>query len=423
MRVLRVPTGALAKVVAFTLFSAVLTAGLGVKIGNLRLFSHTYTLKAVFDDASGVFKGDAVKLAGVDVGRVKGTQIDKGLAVVEFNVDESVKLTNTSTVAIRWRNVLGQRFLYVFPGDRAAGRTLKDGDVIPVSRTDDAGDISAFLNKIGPILQAIDPDKANAFVDSLNTALAGNEGTVRALIGDAAQLAGRLGDMDQQIKEVISSSDTVLTTYANQDQSIQAILDDLNSVGGRLSGMTSDINAFVTDFAAVQKQLDKLLKDNKSNIDFDLQALNDVAAVLSQNKANLASTLCSLPPGLAGYFQTTSWGEWFNVRIVKIAVKDSSGNIISTANELPGSRQPQDPEPVFGCKGSPNNPGAGAGKNAPASKATRTSNPQPGAGTGSSSGTGSGSGSGSGNGASSSKDGFGDVGSFLDFVLGGRSRA
>jgi hypothetical protein len=232
--------------------------------------------------------------------------------------------------------------------------------MIPVSRTQDAADIGAFLNKLGPILQAINPDKANAFLDAVNTALAGNEGSVRGLLSDASLLTSRLGQQDQQIKTLISSSDTVMSTYAAQNESIAKIIDDLNSVGGRLQGMTGDINTFITDFAEVQQQLDKLMTDQKSNIDFDLQALGSVAGTLNKDKSNLATTLCSLPPGVAPYFQTTSWGEWFNVRIVKFSFKDSHGNTVASANELDNERSAHDPNPVFGCPGSPKLPHGGA---------------------------------------------------------------
>src|SRR5207249_4399428 len=118
MRGIRLRT--VVKVLAFVLASAVFTIGLAMKIGNLQLFSHTYGLSAVFSDASGVFKGDEVKLAGVDVGRVTGTEIENGKAVVHFDVDKDVKLTTDSIVAIRWRNVLGLRFLYAYPGNGSA---------------------------------------------------------------------------------------------------------------------------------------------------------------------------------------------------------------------------------------------------------------------------------------------------------------
>jgi phospholipid/cholesterol/gamma-HCH transport system substrate-binding protein len=320
MSSMRFSKGTLTKVLGFTAVSAVFTVGLAIKIGNLQLFSHQYPLHAVFSDASGVFKGDAVKLAGVDVGRVTGAKIDDGHAIVSFTVDNSVKLPKDSVVAIRWRNVLGQRFLYVYPGN-SGGHAYQGGDTIPMTQTENAGDLGEFLNHLGPILRAIDPDKANAFLDSMNTALAGNEAAVRILLDDGAVLSTRLGNMDDKIKTLIGSSDTVMATFASQDKAIARILDDLNILGIRLGGMTGDINSLITNFAIVQKELEKLLKDNRANIDYDIGALGSVTQNLVRNKVNLENTLCTLPAGLAGYFQTTSWGEWFNVRITEFTVQ------------------------------------------------------------------------------------------------------
>lgn len=322
----------LLKVLAFVAVSAVFTAVLAMKIGNLEFFQHQYQLSAVFSDATGVFKGDSVKLAGVDVGRVSGARIEDGHGVVDFVVDDSVHLTRDATVAIRWRNVLGQRFLYLNPGS-GDGSRLQDGDTIGLSNTEAAGDLGQLLNELGPILKAINPDKANAFLDAMNEALANNEGTVRQLLGEGGGLAQRLAGMDDQIQSLVSSSDTVLSTYANQDKAINGILDDLDSVGGSLGGMTDNLNSLIVNFADVQQELDRFLKDNRGNIDSSLGELQWLVKLLQGKRTELARTLCSLPAGVAPYFQTTSWGEWFNVRVVRITVKDSSGKSLVSQGE------------------------------------------------------------------------------------------
>jgi phospholipid/cholesterol/gamma-HCH transport system substrate-binding protein len=322
----------LIKVLAFIAVSAVFTAVLAMKIGNLEFFQHQYQLSAVFSDASGVFKGDAVKLAGVDVGRVSDARIQNGHGVVDFVVDDTVKLTKDATVAIRWRNVLGQRFLYLYPGS-GQGPRLNDGDTIGLDNTQAAGDLGQLLNELGPILKAIDPEKANAFLDAMNEALAGNEGTVRQLIGEGGGLAQRLSGMDDQIQSLISSSNTVLSTYARQDRSISRILDHLDSLGGSLGGMTQNIDSLIVNFAQVQQELDRFLKDNRGNIDSSLGQLEWLTQLLHGKRAELARTLCSLPAGVAPYFQTTSWGEWFNVRVIRLTIKDKNDKAIVSQGE------------------------------------------------------------------------------------------
>ena len=328
---MKIAKASLVKVLAFSVVCVIFTVLLGVKLANSRLFADTYDLKAAFTDATGVMAGDAVKLAGVDVGRVTAAEIKDGVALVTFNVDTNLDLAKDTVIGIRWRNVVGQRFLYVYPGDD--DEQLSENDVIPTSQTEDVADIGEFLNRAGPILKAIDPEQANAFLDAMNTALEGNEGDVRNLIDQGAILAKELGATDQEIESLLVNADKIMHAFANQDDAIRHIIDDLDTVGGMLARRTDEVNALVTDFAEVQTQLDTLLKRSSSNIDGTIDNLNVVAATLANNKADLAETLRTTPMGVAGYFQTTSWGEWFNVRIVKAIIQDRHGDILVEESE------------------------------------------------------------------------------------------
>jgi phospholipid/cholesterol/gamma-HCH transport system substrate-binding protein len=356
------------KVVAFTVGSILLTIALGMKIANVGFFGETVEYEAEFANASGVFEGDAVKLAGVDVGRVTGTGIEDGKALVTFEVDEDVPIGTDTRVGIRWRNVIGLRFLYLYPG--TGGVRLENGARIPDERTDEAGDIGEFLNSLGPILKAIDPDKANAFLDAMNSALSGNEATVQALLTDGAGLAGELGEMDEDIQSLISSSDRIMAAYASQDDSIGQIVEDLDVLGGELATMTDDINALVTNFAVVQQEMERLLRENRDNIDGTLQDLNSVARTLALRREGLSTFLCSVPAGVAPYDQTSSWGEWFNVRIVEFTFRDETGALVSRTGEGPNARSGEDPPP-FRCG---NEGPAHAG---PADAAEPTTRPMP----------------------------------------------
>lgn len=409
MRSVRFSRATLVKVIVFMIISAVFTIGLALRIGNLRLFSHHYTLNAVFADAQGVFKGDAVKLAGVDVGRVAGTKIDHGRAIVTFTLDKDVQLHRDTIVAIRWRDVLGLRFLYLYPG--RSGPVYRDGQTVPESQTEDAADLGEFLNQLGPILKAIDPQKANAFLDAMNTALAGNDVAVRGLIDSGATLATRLSAQDRQIQSLIDSSNTVTSTYAAQSDAIARILDDLNSLGGRLDSMTGDLDSFITNFADVQTQLNSFLQGSRSNIDATISEASSVLGTLARNKTQLAQTLCTLPAGLAPYFQTTSWGEWFNVRVVQIQLKDQNDRTITEQPEASGTRPPRAFPPPYTCPGS----GAWSG-GTPSGRGTGATGSTGSGSTGSSNGTHGGSGP-----AGGASQGFQDIGSFLKFILGGGS--
>src|SRR5437660_10917057 len=110
-----IPT-VIVKLLLFFAVCTLLTAYLAFTIGNIHLFQHTYKLTATFDDATGLLKDDNVKVAGVVVGKVTSVQIDQGRAKVGFTVNDTVKLPTDSSAAIRWRNLIGQRYVYLYPG-------------------------------------------------------------------------------------------------------------------------------------------------------------------------------------------------------------------------------------------------------------------------------------------------------------------
>lgn len=376
---MRIARRELIRVVIFAIICLIGTVVLGAKLANTRLFADTYELSAEFENASGVLAGDAVKIAGVDVGRVTETEIRNGLAVVRFTVDQGIELPQDTRVGIRWRNVLGQRFLYVYPG--TGPKDLNEGDTIPVAQTQDVADIGEFLNRVGPILRAIDPQQANRFLDAMNTALAGNEANVRSLLDSGARLSKDLQSRDDEIASLIDNADQILAAYASQDRNIESIFDNLDNVSGVLARRTQDINSLVTNLADVQTQMEDLLKTSHTDIDATIDSLDVVTNTLARNRENLGRTLATTPMGIANYFQTSGWGEFFNVRIVKILVQDRASNDLVVQGE------------------------------------TDDQHGDSGGGTGG--GNGGGGGGGNGGGGSSSGDGTENVGAILRYVLSG----
>jgi phospholipid/cholesterol/gamma-HCH transport system substrate-binding protein len=104
------------KLLIFILVTTVATGFLAVTIGNLS-FSASKQYKAVFTDATGVVKGDDIRVAGVKVGSVEDVDVtDRTRALVTFKVEEDQKLTDSTFAAIRYRNLVGQRYIALTQG-------------------------------------------------------------------------------------------------------------------------------------------------------------------------------------------------------------------------------------------------------------------------------------------------------------------
>ena len=84
----------LTKLVIFMVVTTLATGVLVVLIGNITSRSKT-EYKAEFVDATGVVKGDDIRIAGVKVGTVKGIEIvDRTRALVTFSVEDETALTS-----------------------------------------------------------------------------------------------------------------------------------------------------------------------------------------------------------------------------------------------------------------------------------------------------------------------------------------
>ena len=104
--------------------------------------------RAVFADATRVVPGDEVRMSGVRVGRVHDVVLDADQrAVVEFTVDESVQLPLQTRAELRYRDLVGARYLslVVTPGT-AADDLLQPGGTIPLGRTKAALDLTVLLD-------------------------------------------------------------------------------------------------------------------------------------------------------------------------------------------------------------------------------------------------------------------------------------
>ena len=101
--------------------------------GQLRFGEKTKTYKAEFTNVTGLENGDFVRIAGVEVGKVKKISIQPDTtALVEFTADDSVVLTEGSRAVIRYDDLIGGRYLALVEG---AGGTAK----LNAGRHDSAG--------------------------------------------------------------------------------------------------------------------------------------------------------------------------------------------------------------------------------------------------------------------------------------------
>jgi phospholipid/cholesterol/gamma-HCH transport system substrate-binding protein len=309
------------KFLVFAVICVVAAAYLIQVTGNLRripFFSAVNTFEAVLDDVAGLVAGDDVRLAGVPVGRVRAIDVERGAAVVRFELDPDVEITDTWEVAARWRNVIGQRYLYVYP--MAGGEPLADGDRMAPERARRTADIGRFFNEITPLLRALDPHEQNKLFDALNTALVGQEDEIQGLVRDLGSLGSTVADQETQIRTVLREGSALLAEYNRREAELSDFLTDLSSVGGVLAARNDELLGAVRDIGTVQAELGDMINRNDDRIERSLTNLRVITDTIGRQREPFEASIASTRDGFATYMLISRWGQWFNVRSVAVQV-------------------------------------------------------------------------------------------------------
>jgi phospholipid/cholesterol/gamma-HCH transport system substrate-binding protein len=299
------------KLLIFIVVTTVATSLLVVTIGNVS-FSASNEYKAVFSDATGVVKGDDVRIAGVKVGTVDDIEIHDGdKALVTFTVDEDSRVTAGTQAAIRYRNLVGQRYISLTQG-AGSPSILREGSTIPLARTQAALDLTVLFNGFKPLFEALSPEDVNKLSYELITVFQGEGGTLESLLAHTASLTSTLASRDQVIGDLIENLNEVMVTVGDRDEELSELLIRLREF---VSGLSKDREAILGSLESISGlavETSDLVTGVRKPLAKDVHELRKLAGNLDRNKAELDRALQVLPIKLEKVGRTAIYGSWFN---------------------------------------------------------------------------------------------------------------
>jgi phospholipid/cholesterol/gamma-HCH transport system substrate-binding protein len=307
-------TPSLIKLLVFVAVTVLATGTLAATIGNFR-FGGSTTYHALFTDATGVMKGDDVRIAGVRVGEVKGVSVTRrhhrSLALVSFDVENDRPLAVSTQAQIRYRNLVGQRYIAVSEG-AGSSRLLGSDDVLPLTQTRPALDLTVLFDGFKPLFAALNPHDVNAFAMEVIRTLQGEAGDVNSLLTHTASLTSSLADRDAVIGRTVDNLNAVLGTVDARGKQLSNLIVQLNRFVSGLSQDRQAIGASLTNIANLADATSSLVQQGRPAIRDDVKQLRTVAGTLSDNKKVVAGVLQRLPNKLTTITRTATYGSWFN---------------------------------------------------------------------------------------------------------------
>ena len=312
--------GTLWRLAIFVTVCALGLFGLLATFAQLRFGDETI-YEAEFSDVGGLEEGNFVRIAGVEVGKVKTLSMRPGAIVaVRFSTDPSVTLTEGTRAVIRYDNLIGGRYLALEEG--AGGlRRLNPGQTIPLSRTAPALDLDALIGGFRPLFRALNPDQVNALTGQLIEAFQGQGATIGSLLSQTAALTTTLANRDQLIGEVITNLNTVLGSLGDQSDRFDKAVDSLSELVKGLAERKTDIVNGVAYTNASAATIADLLEQARPPLNNTVHQSDRVGTLAVADHDYLDNLINGLPDKYKRLARLGLYGDYFSYYLCDVVLK------------------------------------------------------------------------------------------------------
>ena len=316
-------TGTVIRLAAIASVQLLLTAVIVIVFGQVR-FEKTNSYSAEFSNASGLRAGQFVRASGVEVGKVKKVDLvdgDKRIRV-DFSVDRSLPLYQSTTAQIRYQDLIGNRYLELDRGTgEGADRILPPGGFIPLARTQPALDLDALIGGFKPLFRALNPEKVNDIAQTIITVFQGEGGTINDILDQTAQLTSRLAERDQAIGEVISNLNTILDTTARHRKEFDDTVNNFEVLISGLKDRADPLAAGTAHISNAAGTIADLLADNRALLHDTVSRLETIATPLIDQRDQVEDMLTKLPNAFNLIGRASGiYGDFFNFYLCDLSI-------------------------------------------------------------------------------------------------------
>ncbi|WP_219465367.1 MCE family protein [Nonomuraea rhizosphaerae] len=305
----------LLRVALFVGSTMALIALITVQIARVNT-SGGYRLVATFDDVSGLLEGDQVKIAGAPVGQVETIKVVNGRAEVTMEVQDAVTVPPDTEAAVRWRNAVGQRVVYLLPGT-APGRMAPGSRI---ARTSSVVDIGKLVSDLGPLTRSLDPDQINQLLTAAARSLKGNDKNIPRLLDNVNVITTTVNERKRTIQQLLEDYATVTGVVARRDKQIEQLVDNLVTLSEAFAGNRRLIDDSIVELTATVHTTDEVLGKNAGELGALVDHLAGLTGGIRRNINGVDKVISTFPPLFARAYTTVDRGRYFITAVPCVAL-------------------------------------------------------------------------------------------------------
>lgn len=345
---------------AYTLVNIV---GIGQSVLSLR-----YRVYLDMADSGGIFTNAEVTYRGVTVGRVGPLHLTRNGVRVELRIDHGDKIPANGVQAyVLDRSGVGEQYVDLRPA--GPGPSLKNGDVIPRSRTHIPVQVYDLLRNVDALVRSVNPKDLGTVVDELDKGLSGTGPDLQSLLDSNKKIISALNDSYPDTIALLGNGRTVLDTQIDEGSAFRGFSHDLAGLTAELKNDDGTLRTMLNTTPGTLDQGNQLFEMIEPTLPTLLANGSVVGSVLTSRTSQLRQMLITYPLLVGGAFTvapgdgTVHFGLELNFNKPPVCTKGYEG----TRVRYPQDTRPATINPKASCKAPKNADTAVRGsRNAPA---------------------------------------------------------
>jgi phospholipid/cholesterol/gamma-HCH transport system substrate-binding protein len=218
-------------------------------LGGLQAFHGGYRLNARFDAVQDLKVGNAVKMAGVEIGRVENIALTNNKVNVTMKLHADAVVKTDSKAIVRFTGLMGQNFVAIDFGSADTPRAV-DGAQLS---TEEQPDLNAIMTKLDSaasgmqnLTKSFTPDTINNLMGPLIDFVKQNSGHIGGAISNIENISSQIASGQGSVGKLIYSGslyDSALVTVTNLQDAVvdvRQVVTDISSGKGTLGRLMTD---------------------------------------------------------------------------------------------------------------------------------------------------------------------------------------
>ena len=283
-----------AKVGIFVLIGIILLVYMSLRVGGIQFGrAEGYEVYIRFESAAGLDNDASVRVAGVEIGRVKGIVLQNNKAKVVLRINPDVKIGKDFTAVLKTKGLLGERYVELIPGSPNAPSLEAGGEITRVTTYTDLDKLISILSDAATDIKKVS--------ESLSSALGGREGqaTLKNIVTNIEEITERLNNIvkrnDEKFARIVNNFELFSKILKEQGPEItgglKAVADNLNQLIAEnkepLRDGIDNLRTATAKLGETMETINRLAKNVEPKIDDSVETIKSIVNKVDRGEGTL----------------------------------------------------------------------------------------------------------------------------------------